>query len=50
MGESHGTFCAGVAAAAVNGKGVAGIAPDASLLLLKTDLKPKSIAKTFNVL
>ena len=47
MGESHGTFCAGVAAAAVNGKGVAGIAPDASLLLLKTDLKPKSIAQAF---
>ena len=47
MGESHGTFCAGVAAAAVNGKGVAGIAPDASLLLLKTDCKPKSIAKAF---
>ena len=47
MGESHGTFCAGVAAAAVNGKGVAGIAPDASLLLLKTDRKPKSIAKAF---
>ena len=47
MGQSHGTFCAGVAAAAVNGKGVAGIAPDASLLLLKTDKKPKSIAKAF---
>ena len=47
MGESHGTFCAGVAAAAVNGKGVAGIAPDASLLLLKTDCKPKSIAQAF---
>lgn len=47
MGESHGTFCAGVAAAAVNGKGVAGIAPEASLLLLKTDAKPKSIAKAF---
>lgn len=47
MGESHGTFCAGVAAAAVNGKGVTGIAPNASLLLLKTDLKPKSIAKAF---
>lgn len=47
MGESHGTFCAGVAAAAVNGKGVAGIAPEATLMLLKTDLKPKSIAKAF---
>ena len=47
MGESHGTFCAGVAAAAVNGKGVVGIAPEAELLLIKTDLKPKSIAHAF---
>ena len=47
MGESHGTFCAGVAAAAVNGKGVAGIAPEAELLLLKTDAKPKSIVEAF---
>ena len=47
MGESHGTFCAGVAAAGINGKGIIGIAPEASLLLLKTDLKPKSIAKAF---
>jgi|GEM_PF-694584 len=47
MGESHGTFCAGVAASGANGKGVVGIAPEASLLLLKTDLKPKSIAKAF---
>ena len=44
---SHGTFCAGVAAAGINGKGVVGIAPNAKLLLLKTDLKPKSIAKAF---
>ena len=44
---SHGTFCAGVAAAAINGKGVVGIAPNASLLLLKTDLKPKSICAAF---
>ena len=47
LSESHGTFCAGVAAAAANGKGVIGIAPNASLLLLKTDAKPKSIAKAF---
>ncbi len=47
MGESHGTFCAGVAAAAVNGKGVTGIAPDASLLSLKTDANPRSIAEAF---
>ena len=45
--ESHGTFCAGVAAAGINNKGVVGIAPNAKLLLLKTDLKPKSIAKAF---
>ncbi len=47
MGESHGSFCAGVAAAGLNGKGVVGIAPEADLLLLKTDAKPKSIAKAF---
>ena len=47
MGESHGTFCAGVAAAAANGKGVTGVAPEAGLLLLKTDLKPRSIAQAF---
>ena len=47
MGESHGTFCAGVAAAAVNGKGVAGIAPEATLMLLKTDARPKSICEAF---
>ncbi|MBO4286110.1 MAG: S8 family serine peptidase, partial [Bacilli bacterium] len=45
---SHGTFCAGVAAAGINGKGVVGIAPNAKLLLLKTDRKPKSIAKAFH--
>ena len=44
---SHGTFCAGVAAAGLNGKGVIGIAPEANLLLLKTDLKPKSIVEAF---
>ena len=47
LGESHGTFCAGVAAAAANGKGVIGVAPDANLMLLKTDRKPKSIAAAF---
>ena len=47
MGESHGTFCAGVAAAGINGKGVVGVAPNASLLLLRTDAKPKSIAEAF---
>ena len=47
LGESHGSFCAGVAAAGLNGKGVVGIAPEANLLLLKTDAKPKSIEKAF---
>lgn len=47
LGDSHGTFCAGVAAAAANGKGVIGIAPDANLMLLKTDGKPKSVAAAF---
>ena len=47
-GESHGTFGAGVAAAAANGVGTVGIAPEANLLLLETDCKPKSIAKAFD--
>lgn len=47
LGDSHGSFCAGVAAAAINGKGVVGIAPEAELMLLKTDLKPRSIEKAF---
>lgn len=47
MAESHGTFCAGVAAAGLNGKGVVGIAPEATLMLLKTDAKPKSICEAF---
>ena len=46
-GESHGTFCAGVAAAAANGTGTIGIAPDAELMLLKTDCRPKSIVQAF---
>lgn len=46
-GDSHGTFCAGVAAASVNGKGVVGIAPEADLMLLKVDKKPKSISEAF---
>lgn len=45
--ESHGTICAGVAAAAVNGKGIAGVAPNAGLMLLKTDANPKSVAQAF---
>ncbi len=47
MVESHGTFCAGVAAAAVNGKGVAGVAPNASLLLIKVDSHTSSISEAF---
>ena len=48
MYSPHGTFCAGVAAAGINSKGVVGIAPNASLLLLKTDCKPASINAAFN--
>lgn len=47
LGNSHGTFCAGVAAAAINGKGVVGVAPNATLMLLKTDAKPDSINAAF---
>lgn len=47
LSDSHGTFCAGVAAAALNGKGVIGVAPMAELLLLRVDKKPKSIAEAF---
>ena len=45
--NAHGTFCAGVAAAGINGKGVIGIAPLAKLLLLKTDKHPYSIREAF---
>ena len=47
LSDSHGTFCAGVAAAAINSKGVVGVAPKANLMLLKTDKKPKSIVEAF---
>ena len=47
LSDSHGTFCAGVAGAALNHKGVIGIAPDAELMLLKVDKKPKSICEAF---
>lgn len=46
-GDPHGTFCAGVVSAGTNSKGVVGIAPDSSLLLLKVDKKPKSICEAF---
>ena len=45
--NDHGTFCAGVAAAGLNGKGVIGIAPEAELMLLRTDGHPHSINKAF---
>ena len=47
LSDSHGTFCAGVVGAALNHKGVIGIAPECDLLLLKTDSKPKSIVEAF---
>ena len=46
-GDPHGTFCAGVVSAGTNSKGVVGIAPDSSLLLLRVDKKPKSICEAF---
>ncbi len=45
--NSHGTFCAGVAAAGLNHKGIIGVAPLANLMLLKTDAKAKSISAAF---
>lgn len=45
--NDHGTFCAGVAAAGINGKGVIGIAPLAKLLLIRTDGHPYSINEAF---
>ena len=41
--DPHGTFCAGIAAAGINSKGVIGIAPLAKLMLLETDRKPQSV-------
>ncbi|MCR5491400.1 MAG: S8/S53 family peptidase [Bacilli bacterium] len=46
-GDSHGTFCAAVAAASATGEGTVGIAPNANLMLLKTDKKPRSICEAF---
>lgn len=45
--NDHGTFCAGVAAAGINGKGVIGIAPLAELMLLRTDGQAPSINEAF---
>ena len=45
--NAHGTFCAGVAAGGINGKGIIGIAPLAELMLLKTDGHPYSICEAF---
>ena len=47
LSDSHGTFCAGVVGAAQNNKGIIGVAPESTLMLLKTDKKPKSIEKAF---
>ena len=46
-GDSHGTICATVAAGSVTGYGTVGIAPNAKLLLLKTDKTPKAICESF---
>jgi len=45
--NDHGTFCAGVAAAGINKKGVIGVAPLAELLLLRTDGQAPSINEAF---
>ena len=47
VGNSHGTMCAGIAAAGINNKGIIGIAPLAKLMLLETDAKPKTINAAF---
>ena len=46
--DDHGTFCAGIAAAGINGKGVMGIAPLADLMLLKTDGYVASVKEAFH--
>ncbi len=46
-GDSHGTICATVAAGSITGEGTVGIAPNAELMLLKVDRKPRSIARAF---
>ena len=46
-GESHGTFCAAMAAASCTGQGTVGVAPNAGLMLLKTDARPLSICEAF---
>ena len=44
---NHGTFCAGVVGASLDGKGTIGIAPECELLLIQVDAKPKSICEAF---
>lgn len=45
--NSHGTFCASIATGSISGTGTVGIAPNATLMLLKVDNRPKSICEAF---
>lgn len=46
-GDSHGTMCAGLLGARVNGYGMTGIAPNVELMLIKVDKHANSIAEGF---
>ena len=46
-GDSHGTMCAGLLGASVNGKGISGIAPNVDLMLIKIDKQALSMAEAF---
>lgn len=46
--DSHGTSVAGTAAAAMNGQGTIGIAPDAEIIAIKTDMNLASIRAAIN--
>lgn len=46
-GDSHGTMCAGLLGASVNGTGISGIAPNVDLMLIKIDKHALSMAEAF---
>lgn len=46
-GDSHGTMCAGLLGASVNGVGITGIAPNVDLMLIKIDKHALSMAEAF---
>ena len=43
----HGTMCAGLLGASVNGKGTTGVAPNCELTLIKVDNSPEAISEAF---